>query len=191
MTLTIEQAQERLFADALACSGEFPVRYADAAPESSTVERAIERAEGLLRAIALVEDTHGDEVDERGAQELALQRVEAKLNLVLEVLSALIRKQTDALPVRPMRWSRHGVEAVVPAADALPDRGFLLIQPVMWLPQLLELPVVLLASQPEGDRQRLWLQFDPQPAPLEAAVERHLFRLHRREIANSRARPAQ
>ncbi|MCW0417617.1 hypothetical protein NB689_003371 [Xanthomonas sacchari] len=33
---------------------------------------------------------------------------------------------------------------------------------------------------------QLWLRFETQPPGLEEALERHLFRLHRRQIADSR-----
>jgi hypothetical protein len=37
---------------------------------------------------------------------------------------------------------------------------------------------------------RVWLRFDALPAAFEAALERHLFRIHRRAVAESR-RPRQ
>jgi hypothetical protein len=181
-------ANAQLFADALSCSGEFPAAFSELAPESVTPARALARAEATLHSIALIEDSHAEDHDESG-KDLALQRVDAKLNLVLDLLGKLARRGADALPLRTLRWSRLGVALHQPFGTAAADRGFLLIQPVGWLPQPLELPVECLASEPaEQGEQVLFLRFSPCPPSLESAIERLLFRIHRREIAVSRQR---
>ncbi|HEY9253827.1 MAG TPA: PilZ domain-containing protein, partial [Stenotrophomonas sp.] len=56
-----------------------------------------------------------------------------------------------------------------------------------WLPEAIELPVRVLAEAASGTGGCfLWLQFDDLEPGLEAALERHLFRLHRRQIAETR-----
>lgn len=189
MSRAIADAEAELFGEALTCHGDFPLSFQATASESGGVDRAIERAETVLRTIALVEDSHGEEFEERGAHELALQRIEAKLNLVLETLSILIRRDAPHLPVLPMRWSRFGAQLLQPRAE-LPAQGFLILQPVAWMPQRVELPVERIAEIAESDgQQRIWLRFSPLPPALEHALERHLFRLHRREIAATRQHP--
>jgi hypothetical protein len=178
------EAEQQLFADALTCSGDFPAAFSPIAPESGTAERAAARSEAALHSIALIEDTQPDELDEHGSTELALQRVEAKLNLILDLLGKLARRGGDTLPLRAMRWSRRGVALQQPFGTAEAASGFLLIQAVGWLPQPLELPVECLASAAtENGETLLYLRFAPRPPSLEAAIERHLFRLHRRQIA--------
>lgn len=182
----VAEAESELFGQALTCHGEYPLILQAQAPEAGSVDRAIERGETVLRTIALVEDSHGEETDDRGAHELALQRIEAKLNLVLETLSVLVRRDFPLLPVRAMRWSRFGAQ-ITQAKANVPAHGFLVMQPVAWMPQRLELPVETLTSLDEADgRQRVWVRFSPLPQALESALERHLFRLHRREIAATR-----
>ncbi len=181
---TIERPdpEATLFAEALACTVELPAAFCERAAEAATVERAIARAEATLHSIALIEDGHAEEADEAGGRDQALQRIDAKLNLILEMLGRLARRGSDPLPLIRMRWSRHGVALQPPFGTVATERGFLLLQPVDWLPQQIELPVQRLAA--DGDL--LYLRFDPLPLDLEAAIERHLFRLHRRQIAAAR-----
>jgi hypothetical protein len=179
-------AQAELFTEVLTCTGDFPAAFSERAPEAGTAARAIAQAEATLHSIALIEDSQSEEPDD-SSRDHALQRVEAKLNLVLDMLGALARRGSDVLPLQPLRWSRLGVALRQPFDKAGPEHGFLLIQPVPWLPQPLELPVECLAAEPaEHGQQELYLRFSPCPMALESAIERHLFRLHRREIAARR-----
>lgn len=182
--MTPDDAKAALFGDALTCDSDVPAALLAHAPESGSAERAIEHAELVLRSLAQIEDSPHDDESEHGPDKPAVQRLDAKLNIVLETLAGILRRDRDDLPLQRIRWSRFGAEIVHRGSEP-PERGFLLLQPLSWLPQRLELPVVLLAQQPDGDgARRVWLRFDPQPTTLEQALERHLFRLHRRELAH-------
>lgn len=186
-TDAVAAAERSLFGDALTCIYDVPAALRSNAPDSATLERATEHAETVLRSLALIEDSPHEDTDEHGGKEPALQRIDAKLNLVLETLAGLLRRERSELPMQRLRWSRFGAELLHPSSEP-PARGFLLLQPLAWLPQRLELPVVCLAQRSEGDGGcRVWLRFDPQPPSLEQALERHLFRLHRRQIAQRKA----
>lgn len=181
--MTPSEAREQLFGDALSCESEMPVAYRSHAPDARSVERAIEHAELVLRSLALIEEAPHEEGEEHAAERAHLQRLEAKLNLVLETLSGILRRERSDLPQQRFRWSRFGVELLHPGGE-VPAEGFLLMQPLAWLPQRLELPVTCMASQAEdAGTTRVWLRFAPQPRNLRQALERHLFRLHRRELA--------
>lgn len=181
--LTPEQAAEQLFGEALSCESEIPVALRSHAPDARSVDRAIDHAELVLKSLALIEESPHEEGEEHAADKAHLQRVEAKLNLVLETLTGILRRERSDLPQQRFRWSRFGAEITHPGGD-VPQEGFLLMQPLAWLPQRLELPVTCLASQAaEAGSSRVWLRFSPQPPSLQHALERHLFRLHRRELA--------
>lgn len=178
-----QSARDALFGDALSCESEMPVAFRSHAPEAQSVERAIEHSELVLKSLALIEDAPHEEGDEHAAEKAHLQRLEAKLNLVLETLSGILRRERSDLPQQRFRWSRFGAELLHPGGEP-PAAGFLLLQPLAWLPQRLELPVECIAQQAEeGGTTRVWLRFSPQPPGLQQALERHLFRLHRRELA--------
>lgn len=185
------EAAELLFGEALTCGTDVPVALRTLAPDSVTIERALDQSETILRSLALIEDSPHEERDEHGPKDVALHRMEAKLNLVLETLASMLRRDRGELPMQRIRWSRHGVEMRHTEAQP-PAKGFLLIQPLVWLPQRLELPVVSLAHRPlEAGGCTVWLQFKPLTPHLQQALERHLFRLHRRELAARKPEPRQ
>lgn len=185
--MSIETAERELFGEALACDEVLPAMFAAGdGDDEAARERAAERSESLLRSIAQVEDMQGEDGEDRGAAELALQRVEAKLNLLLELVGEIVRRDSAPLPEQPVRWSRHGLAVPAEAAVVPGMRGLLRLQPAAWLPQVLELPAEVVAVGDREGRRWAWLRFSPLPGALESAIERHLFRLHRRAIAGAR-----
>jgi len=143
-------------------------------------------AESLLCALALIEDHHhedGQNEHEEGTS--CSQRLEAKLDLNLLLLGRLMEQATIPLPMREVRWSIRGARLQHADTTGLPvgTQGVLQIQPCDWLPERLELPAHILA---EDGGQWLWLSFPAFAPGLCDALERHLFRQHRRQIAQAR-----
>lgn len=177
-------AETELFQDTLSCELALPADF--------RVGNGVGRfsaGEALLRGLAQVEDMRSDDGnEERGELPLQLQRMDAKLDLMLVLLGRLARQNEDALPLRPLRWSRRGLRLELGSrSGASPGAaGLVRLQPSDWLPDYLELPVRVVAEAAAGAGFHLWLRFDDQPAALEEALERHLFRMHRRQIAESR-----
>ncbi len=178
-------AEFELFDDALSCELLQPAefRLGSAAGRQAA-------AESLLRSLAQIEDFRGEDLgDERGELPLVAQRIEAKLDLMMVLVGRLVRQHEDTLSLRPVRWSRRGIrlETGTRTAAAPGAAGVLCLQPSEWLPEKIELPVTLLSEAASGNGGFfLWLKFADLGAGLEAAMERHLFRLHRRQIADAR-----
>lgn len=181
-----QQAEQQLCGDALCSYEELPVRWTPQTLSSIASERLAEHAEGLLRTMALVEETYSDDPEERGTTDLPMHRVEAKLQLLLEMVGTLLARQSDLPPSRTIRWSRLGLSLEVDEIAGSGNTGIVELQLLPWLPHLLSLPCRVLACESEGERFRIWLAFDPLSPALEAALERHLFRRHRRAISASR-----
>jgi hypothetical protein len=182
--MTPREADAALFGEALACEGVRPCGFEAATPDAAALHAEALRAEAFLQALAVVEDSRGEDPEEYGPGALALQRIEARLDLLTALVGSLLHGG-DRDPPRALRWSAVG--ATVTGADgAVGSTGWLRIQPSDQLPQLLRLPVRVLATESSAEGTRLWLRFDGLPAGLTAALERHLFRLHRREIAERR-----
>lgn len=178
-------AESELFADTLSCDLTLPVAFE---PDATAIRPGA--AEMLLRSVALVEDSRTPDDDgERGDQSQHLQRLEARMDLALVLLGRLLRQSTTALPPRPLRWSRRGLrlELEQPSGAANGTPGLVRLQPADWLPDSIELPVEVLAEAPSGNGSHyLWLRLHAPGEALESALERHLFRVHRRQIADSR-----
>lgn len=177
-------AEHALFDDTLGCDVALPVLF--------VAGKAVARpggAEMLLRSVALVEDSRGnDDGDERSDTSAQLQRLEARMDLALVLLGRLLQQSSAPLPTRMLRWSRHGLRLDLdqPTGLAPGTAGVVQLQPADWLPDHIELPATLLAEQPYAEGSRAWLHFAGLSENLNAALERHLFRVHRRQIADSR-----
>lgn len=180
------EADVALFGGALTCEERRPAGFAAGPHAPADLQAESLRAEAFLQALALVEDSRGEEPEERGTTGLALQRIEARLDLLTTLVGSLLRGHGHD-PVRPLRWSALGASLQVEDGNAAAGAtGWLRVQPSDWLPQVLRLPVEVLASAADAGGTRLWLRFRGLGPALSAALERHLFRVHRREVAGRR-----
>lgn len=181
--MTPADADRALFGDALACTQQRPAAFVPGTLDAPASNALCLRAEAFLQSVAAIEDSRVDEPEEHGAAGLALHRIEARLDLLTALVARLAQRDGgDAW--QPVRWSALG--AHLPAAGAFDAGacGVLRIQPCDWLPEPLQLPATVIASDASG----AWLRFEPLTPGLTQALERHLFRMHRREIAGRRGR---
>jgi hypothetical protein len=180
-----ERADAALFGDALACEDLQRAAFEPRQLDPAWLEAVSSRAEIHLSAIAIIEDSRNEE--EEGPQGLALRRIEAKLDLLLTLVGNLnVRANAD--PRVPLKWSAQGVR--MPAGNACVEGsiGLFRMQATPWLPEPLVLPAVAIACAPGDDGTPCqWLQFAPLPEATRTALERHVFRQHRRAIAELRA----
>ncbi|WP_206861677.1 PilZ domain-containing protein [Lysobacter changpingensis] len=183
--MTSSAADAQLFGDVLAYQDRRPAAFVPGPADPAAAHLAAARAEMLLTSLALSENARSEDGDEHVEPSSSLQRVEAKLDLVLGLLGAMLRERGDLPPPTVLRWSTRGA-CIDVLGDALAihpgARGVLRVQPAEWLPDCIELPAHAIAV--EG--ARAWLAFDPLPPTLADALERHLFRLHRKQVAESR-----
>src|SRR5690606_21425841 len=119
----------------------------------------------------------------------ALPRIEAKLDLLTTLVAGMCRRE-DVDPPAALQWSARGARLVLAEPPAPGSSGLFRVRPADWLPSALLLPATEIAREAGADGVRCWLRFDALPVTLEAALERHLFRIHRRAVAESR-RPRQ
>ena len=178
-------AETELFGQALTCQAVLPVQF-------SAGERPLmqQQAEAMLKGLAVAEDSRGEDPDDRGEAPQSMQRLEAKLDLIVSLLGKLVSQQSAPLPVRPLRWSHLGlrIDTETPMDVRPGDAGIVTLQPVAWLSDTIELPVQVLATSANhaAGGQHLWLRFGTLTAGLEDALTRHLFRMHRRQVAEAR-----
>jgi hypothetical protein len=187
--MTVEAARQALFGDALATEEMRPAALLPAVTDEHRRHALLMRAEALLRALAVLEDSRADESDDRGATDPAVRRLEAKVDLLVGLVGSLLLRDAPADPPRVVRWSARGAAIELPAIDPglVPGGGAQLrVQASDALPETLQLPARVLAIEPSPAGRRVWLAFDDLPPALEAMLERHLFRVHRRAIAVSR-----
>ncbi|WP_372390310.1 PilZ domain-containing protein [Xanthomonas sp. NCPPB 3582] len=175
-------AEAELFADTLSCELRLPAGFragGDAGAQSA--------AETLLRSLGQVEDLRSEEASEdRGELPLLVQRMDAKLDLMLALIGRLVRQGDSGLVQNLVHWSVRGIRLNCATGHAAGTAGVVCLQPSDWLPELVQLPAQVLASAGDGHDQWVWLRFAPLAPGLQDALQRHLFRLHRRQIAEAR-----
>lgn len=193
MSAAIDNAEALLFGDVMTSELNMLVSLRAIHEHVDAVAMAI-AAQLLLQRVALVEDSQPDDPasDEHSADDVALQRIEAKLDLLTCLVGQLLVGKREAV-LGSLRWSYKGLCVSVTSSWSENDVGVVSLPVAHWFPQQLELPVRVLAVQP-GDssdssnsgEQKLWLAFEPLPNALAEALRRHIFRLHRRAIAEER-----
>lgn len=183
--MTPQSADLELFDDVLVHQDRRPAAFLPGPTNTAAAHVAAAHAEMLLTSLALSDNARSEDGDEHAEPSSALQRVEAKLDLVLGLLGTMLRDRGDLPPPTVLRWSTRGARIDV-LGDALAirpgARGTLRVQPADWLPDCIELPAHVIAA--EG--ARVWIAFEPMAPTLADALERHLFRLHRKQVAESR-----
>lgn len=183
----VAAARQELFGDILSCEPCLPACFVAKDVAEMNARRRLAEAERLLLRLAQIEDGHGaEDVEDHGHNDLAFQRIEARLQLLSEQVASLMRQARDPLPEQTLHWSSRGVALAYSGSTAVGATGLVEIEVAEWLPQPLRLPAVVIAMRPTGDETRLWLRFDPGSDGARRALERHLFRLHRREVAEAR-----
>jgi len=175
-------ADAELFADTLSCQLQLPAGF-----RAGTDAGAHSTAETLLRSLGQVEDLRSEEASEdRGELPLLVQRMDAKLDLMLALIGRLVRQSDSGLTQSMVHWSVRGIRISGATSHAPGTSGSVCLQPSDWLAELVQLPATVLASASDGHVCWLWLRFAPLAPGLHDALERHLFRLHRRQIADAR-----
>jgi hypothetical protein len=153
-------------------------------PDAAALALINDRNASVLVAVSALMDRRTDagEDDSPLTQEVA--RLDAKLNVLMEIVNRLLLPQSGLPPRIALRFNASG--AVLPW-DGLPPVG----QPAMLkihfdacraLP--LELPGVRLSGPTDG---KGYLGFEGLTEPVRDGIERLVFRQHRRQIAESRA----
>jgi hypothetical protein len=125
------------------------------------------------------------------AHELAdeLQRLEFKVNVVIQLLAQLLNRNSTLPPVRSVRLHADGLDWLAAGDEVWPGVGVVALHVSRHFPQPLRLPgrVVGTARDAEGD----WVRFEFEgltPSVIDL-LERLVFRHHRRLIAGTRTTP--
>ena len=121
-----------------------------------------------------------------GPERELFQRLDAKLNLMLSMLSAVLSREQALPPVAELRLSAQQMSWVAAEAPTLGQcvEVSLYPHPQVPVPLVLEGRVAGLAPQASGTR--IYLQFDALDEDLQAELEKFIFRRHRQEVRRQR-----
>ena len=179
----------RLFAEAVSFSDLIPLDVeasSDEVPERA-LQRLAARNCGLLRAVAVLEDAQ-IEREERIEMGAELQRIETKVDLLIELVSTAISIAQPPPAEVFTTISARGFCCVLPAGHV--QQGGSAVFSLFLnaaAAQALQWPVTVLSADNEGeDQQRVCCEFLRMPNELKLQFERFVFRRHRRAIAQNR-----
>lgn len=161
-------------------------RALPSAADQAVIASYTDRNVRLLQACAAIEDHSVSEKSDEDSPEL--QRLDFKINLVLDLVGQLLVANRPRPPAVPVRFNALG--AVWRAAPPLPEAGAQGVVEI-YLRDCLADPLRLVGRitnvSPDG---QIKVRFAPVGETVENLIEKLTFRRHRRQIAESRHRNA-
>lgn len=170
----------------LAIEGELRVEWEPLAAQCGGGEFSRLRDANLtvLNLVAAVEEHRAEAQDEDSTSGAELGRLDAKLNLLLELVQLLVVRNREPAPRRWVRLNAHGI--AFQAEDLYRSPGAKVhvrihLDACRAMP--LEFPAQVVALAEPG---RVLLAFEEPGAAIEEAMDRLVFRHHRRKVAIER-----
>jgi hypothetical protein len=149
---------------------------------------------GVLQAVAAVEEGTSHRLrEEQPELYLEIERLNARLDLLVDMVGRLLSEQRQDEPVRRVRLAVERVEFVADVAEAAEDElGILSLRLHASVPEPLKLPGRITSEQRDNEGRR-WVCFRPigLGVRLRDALDQLVFRHHRRMIAEQRSRRGQ
>lgn len=156
------------------------------------VERAaalIDQNLRVLQTFAAMEDSaQVEKPDEDSPHSADLQRIEFKVNLLLDLVGQILAREQPRPELLPLRFNARG--AMWQAHEATPavgSHGVLEIYLRESLLQPLRIPGTVASIEAA---RRVKVDFDAVGEPVADCIEKLAFRRHRRQVAKGRGRPA-
>lgn len=151
-------------------------------PSPALLQQLAERNANVLAAIAALEERRADGGEDDSPLMQEMLRMDAKLNVLMEIVNNLLVPASALPPRRQLRFNAIG--ALLPAGLAPAAGGVLLrIRFDLCRSLPLELPAQV---QRQFDDGRAFVLFAPLGDALGDAIERLVFRHHRRKVAGAR-----
>ncbi len=155
-----------------------------AEPDNAQILRLGTATQRALHAIEAIEHHPQDPRDDEHPMAAEVQRLESKVDLVMELAGRLLLRDLDLPPPSPVVIHTGGIEWHAGGGAPAPGTfGEVEVYLHPQMPLALHLPARALESA--GDRSAGWvrLAFVGSAPSLEESLEKLVFRHHRREVA--------
>lgn len=173
------------YADALPLGFERLARL----PEGAALAGINYENQQVLVADASLDDqrTHADKKNDE-EHELAedLQRVEFKVNVLIQLVAQLLNREAALPPVRSFRLHAYGIDWLVAGEEALPGVGLVSLHASRHFPQPLKLPGRIVGMHSDAEGRWVRFAFEGLTPSVVEMLERLVFRHHRRLVAGTR-----
>ncbi len=177
-------------ADSLVYVASLPLSWSvreEGYPESYYISIA-EHNEHILRCVNLLGEQPRDKAEEESESDLALIRLEAKVNLLLEMVSKLDQRINQTPDTTEIKLASAGLEWLCcdspPAADS---SIWIKLHIDRRIPEAMKIParVVTVCEEPGG--VAVGARYESIGEVVQEQVEKMIFRHHRRMIAQAKA----
>lgn len=118
-----------------------------------------------------------------------LQRVEFKVNVLIQLVARLLNRDSLLPPVRSVRLHAGGIEWLLDGEDVLPGFGLVTLHVSRHFPQPLRLPGRVMTTHHDAEGAWVRFAFEGLTPSVTEALERLVFRHHRRLVAGTRSAP--
>jgi hypothetical protein len=153
-----------------------------ALPDAETLAHLQAEAGAFLQTVLALEEHNSPRTEEESENNVEFQRLERKLDLILELLSARLADD-PTMPERALTVCAAGLRWKTEGGIPAPGRiGLARVHLHRMLPRALCLPAEVVADEPGWLR----LRFLPLSEECEERLLRHVFQQHRRQLAGSR-----
>lgn len=161
-------------------------------PEGAALAGLNQETQQVLVADASLDEQRGHaEKKSDEEHELAedLQRVEFKVNVLIQLVARLLKRDDDLPPVRSVRLHAEGIEWLPAGEDVRPGSGLVSLHASRHFPQPLTLPGRILGTHVDGEGTWVRFAFEGLTPSVTELLERLVFRHHRRLVAGTRTSP--
>jgi len=178
------------FADGLVITASLPLSWSERELEcpDNGYTRIAEHNEHVLRCVNLLGEQMREKVEEEVETDSAIIRLEAKVNLLLELVSRLEQRINQTPEVTDIRLASGGVEwgcHGTPPDIGLPIWVYLHID--NRVPEAMKIPARVMTVVEDADKSTVVAGFEALGEMVQELLEKMIFRHHRRMIAQSRA----
>jgi hypothetical protein len=161
-------------------------RALDGAPDNARLAHVREASEETLRVFSVLDEYHPELNDEHPAIARELQRMDFKINLLLELVSQVLTRDRPLPPAVPVRLATASLSWTDSAAPAVGSW----VELELYLSPRYPAPLTLLARiqavEAENGASRVTADFGTLTEPVQEWLEKTIFRRHRRQIAQTR-----
>ncbi|HUO95035.1 MAG TPA: PilZ domain-containing protein [Steroidobacteraceae bacterium] len=152
---------------------------------------ALENHQVLVADASLDEQRPHSEKKSDEEPELAedLQRLESKVNVLIQLVARLLNRATTLPPVRSIRLHASGLEWRIDDEEVQPGTGVVELHVSRHFPQPLRLPGRIEGVASDDGGRWVGFRFEGLTPSVTELLERMIFRHHRRLVAGTRSAP--
>jgi hypothetical protein len=177
--------------DSLIYEDQLPLSWETRDENSQSVSfiRVAEHNEYVIRCVNLLGDQIREKSDEDSEAESTLIRLEAKVNLILEMLSNLNRDRSDVPQAAQVRLAATGIEWS--SQEQPPAEGakiWVKLYVDSRVPEAMQLAAQVVKVSDVGHGATVYARFEEMGEAVQDQLEKMIFRHHRRMVAQAKSK---